>query len=137
MSTAATAAPELLGIHHFTIRCAPGQLASVRDFYRDVLGMTTGPRPSFPFPGHWMYVGDLAVVHLAAISSDESPSGTATAPGFDHVSLHARGLQATRERLASLSVSYEEVPVPGWPLRQIFVQDPVGSKIELTFEVPQ
>ena len=137
MSPAGSAAPELLGIHHFTIRCTQRQLASVCAFYRDVLGMRTGPRPSFPFPGHWMYVGDLAVVHLAAIASDEPAGPNALVAGFDHVSLHARGLQATRERLASLSVPYEELPVPGWPLQQIFVQDPVGSKIELTFEVPE
>jgi len=134
---AGSAAPELLGIHHFTIRCAPAQLEAVCAFYRDVLGMQTGPRPPFPFPGHWLYVGDLALVHLAAIASDDSARRSVAAAGFDHVSLRARGLQATRDRLGSLSVPYEELPVPGWPLHQIFLRDPVGSKIELTFEVPE
>ena len=137
MSMTAGAAPELLGIHHFTIRCTPEQLETVQAFYRDVLGMRTGPRPSFPFPGHWMYVGDLAVVHLAAVASGERAGGERALPGFDHVSLRARGLQATRERLSTLSIPYEELPVPGWPLQQIFVHDPAGSKIELTFEVPE
>ena len=137
MKPAGNAAPMLLGIHHFTIRCAPAQLEAVCAFYRDVLGMRTGPRPRFPFPGYWMYAGDLALVHLAAIVSDDSAPRNGPAAGFDHVSLRTRGLQATRDRLASLSVRYEELPVPGWPLHQIFVHDPVGSKIELTFEVPE
>jgi hypothetical protein len=34
----------------------------------------------------------------------------------------------------ALGLPFEELPVPGWPLRQIFLKDPVGSKIELTFD---
>jgi hypothetical protein len=33
-----------------------------------------------------------------------------------------------------LGIPHEELPVPGWPLRQIFLHDPVGSRIELTFD---
>ena len=137
MSQVLNAAPELLGIHHFTIRCMLTQLESVRAFYCDVLGMKTGPRPSFSFPGHWLYVGEVAIVHLAAIVPEETGRSSALVGGLDHVSLHSRGLQATRNRLTSLAVAYEELPVPGWPLQQIFLLDPVGSKIELTFEVPE
>ena len=130
-----TDAPRLIGIHHFTIRCTPAELDTVLAFYRDVLGMHTGPRPAFPFPGHWMYLGETAVVHLAAIASP-GEGGRSTGSGFDHVSLHAHGLAATRQRLQALGIAFEELPVPGWPLQQIFLHDPVGARIELTFEVP-
>ncbi|MBC5768223.1 VOC family protein [Ramlibacter albus] len=130
------AAPQVLGIHHFTIRCTPAQLEGLKAFYSDVLGMQPGPRPAFGFPGHWMYVGEQAVVHLAAILREDHPAEVASS-GFDHVSLHTRGLEATRQRLKSLGVAFDDVPVPGWPLQQIFLRDPVGSKIELTFEVPE
>lgn len=129
--------PQLLGIHHFTIRCAPTELAPVQAFYRDVLGMKSGPRPPFDFPGDWLYVGETAIVHLAAILPEGGGPSTPPGSGFDHASLHACGLEATRQRLQTLGIPYEELPVPGWPLQQIFVLDPVGSKIELTFEVPE
>lgn len=126
------------GIHHFTIRCSNTELERLRDFYCDVLGMKEGPRPNFGFPGHWLYVGDVALLHLAAILPDP-PSGTAETclSGFDHVSLAGTQLDAARKRLADRDIAFEELPVPGWPLWQIFLHDPVGSKIELTFDLGQ
>ncbi|VTU28386.1 Lactoylglutathione lyase [Variovorax sp. PBS-H4] len=125
----------VLGIHHFTIRCRPADLEGVRAFYCDVLGMRTGPRPGFEFPGYWLYVGDTAVVHLAAIVPDGDTATQAAGSGFDHVALHGTDIAATRQRVRALGLPLEELPVPGWPLRQIFLKDPVGSKIELTFDV--
>jgi catechol 2,3-dioxygenase-like lactoylglutathione lyase family enzyme len=130
-------APQIAGIHHFTIRCARAELDALLAFYRDVLGMRTGARPAFDFPGHWMYVGDVAIVHLAAIAPVAGTAPAVPGSGFDHVSLHSKGLRATRDRLEALGIPYEELPVPGWPLQQIFLRDPVGSKIELTFDVPE
>ena len=126
----------VLGIHHFTIRCSGSELESLRDFYCDVLGMREGPRPDFDFPGHWLYVGDVALLHLAAILPDQpSHSSERRMSGFDHVSLATAQLDATRKRLADRGITFEELPVPGWPLWQIFLRDPVGSKIELTFDL--
>lgn len=124
------------GIHHFTIRCSHIDLESVRRFYCDVLGLSEGPRPNFGFPGHWLYAGDTALLHLAAILP-ERPKCLADegAAGFDHVSLAGSRLDVTRQRLVELSVAFEELAVPGWPLWQIFLRDPVGSKIELTFDL--
>lgn len=136
MTPAEAHAPHIAGIHHFTIRCMPEQLEGLKTFYGNVLGMQPGPRPAFDFPGHWLYVGEQAVVHLAAIVRVDHPAHAASS-GFDHVSLHARGLDGTRQRLKDLGIAFEDVPVPGWPLQQIFLRDPVGSRIELTFEVPE
>lgn len=128
----------VLGIHHFTIRCSSTELESVRDFYCDVLGMREGPRPSFDFPGHWLYVGDVALLHLAAILPDQqSRIAERWISGFDHVSLACAQLDAARKLLADRGIPFEELPVPGWPLWQIFLRDPVGSKIELTFDLGQ
>lgn len=124
------------GIHHFTIRCSRTQLEGLRSFYCDVLGMSVGPRPDFGFSGHWLYVGNAALLHLAAILPDPPDHrGADGASGFDHVSLAGSRLDATRKHLAALGIAFEELPVPGWPLWQIFLRDPVGSKIELTFEL--
>lgn len=123
------------GLHHFTIRCSNRQLESLREFYCDAFGMREGPRPNFDFPGHWLYVGDAALVHLAAILPDANSHGASRKSGFDHVSLAGAQLDATRKHLAERGIPFEELPVPGWPLWQIFVSDPVGSKIELTFDL--
>ena len=126
----------VLGLHHFTIRCSGSELERLRDFYCDVLDMREGPRPDFGFPGHWLYVGDAALLHLAAILPDQPARlDDGSMSGFDHVSLAGAQLDAARQRLARLGIDFEELPVPGWPLWQIFLRDPVGSKIELTFDL--
>lgn len=131
------AVPLVAGIHHFTVRCTPGQLEAVRHFYRDVLGMREGARPGFDFPGAWMHVGEVAIVHIAAIVQDGPEAGASQGPGFDHVALHGNDFAGVRRRLDALGTAYEVMPVPGWPLRQIFLQDPTGARIELTFDLPQ
>ncbi len=134
------AAPRLASIDHFTVRCRPDELAALESFYREVLGLSSGRRPLFPFAGHWMYGGDKALVHLAAnLTAEKIASARASDcvgdSGFDHVSFRAHDLEETRRRLTRLDIAFDEVPVPGWPLHQIFLHDPSGTKVELTFEV--
>jgi catechol 2,3-dioxygenase-like lactoylglutathione lyase family enzyme len=122
-------------IDHLTIRTHPEQLEEVREFYEKTLHLKPGARPDFTFPGYWLYWGDHAMVHLAGNARPGlkfSESGATL--GFDHVSLRTTGLKAMRERLRKLNVKFEEVPVPGFPLHQIFFRDPVGMKVELTFD---
>ena len=46
----------LTQLDHCSIRTA--LLEETRKFYVDVLGLTVGPRPDFPFPGVWLYRGE-------------------------------------------------------------------------------
>jgi len=55
----------------------------------------------------------------------------------DHISFRSRGLVEMREHLAAQGVTFAEAPVPGWPLHQVFVHDPRGLKIEMTFFMDQ
>lgn len=127
---------EILGIDHFTLRVAPDQLASLRAFYVDVLGLREGMRADFDFPGHWLYAGTQAAVHLAG----NQPSGEAAIDcdlptgRFNHVALRVRGLAAMRARLQALGIDWLEAPVPGLPVHQLFLRDPVGLQIELSFD---
>lgn len=127
----------LTGMNHMTINCALGDLVPLRDFYVAALGLTEGRRPDFPFPGHWLYLNGNPVVHLAGRTA--LPEGARPAarggPGFDHVAFTATGLDAARERLAAAGIAFEEAPVPGFPLHQIFLTDPLGQRIELTFSL--
>ena len=38
---------------------------ATRDFYVEALGMQVGFRPPLGFPGHWVYIGDTPVIHIA------------------------------------------------------------------------
>jgi 3-oxoadipate enol-lactonase len=117
-------------LDHFTIRCDPGQLHDLRQFYVEVLGLAEGARPGFDFPGHWLYAGDRPIVHLAGIGSAKDGAHTAQ---FDHVAFSAEGLEAARATLVDSGVPFYELPVPGYPLQQIFLRDPAGIKLELAF----
>ncbi|MFT3799735.1 MAG: extradiol dioxygenase [Burkholderiaceae bacterium] len=136
------------GVDHVTLRCAPAQLPSVQAFYERVIGLRAGPRPPFDFPGAWLYAGDVALVHLAAvldapirtasaIASSRPAAGEAT--GYiDHFALRIdAAVPDFRARLRDSGVPYAEAPVPGLPLHQIFVVDPLGVKVELNFVVEQ
>lgn len=135
------------GLNHVTLCCSPGQLATVQDFYEAVLGLKTGPRPSFDFPGAWLYAGQQPIVHLAAVlpepfaGTDSTSGAPAVLPGavpstgaIDHIALRAIAtVDEVRTLLRAHDVSFTEAPVPGFPLYQVFCHDPLGVKIELNF----
>lgn len=129
MSIAGTA-----GLNHVTLKCTPAALGSLRDFYVANLGLVEGARPDFSFPGHWLYGNGRPIVHLAGLLDD--PAAPSTGP-LDHISFTGLDLEGTRRRLQAQAVPFDEAPVPGWPLHQIFFTDPGGLKIELTFDVPE
>ena len=135
-----------LTINHFSIRTA--DLDASRHFYADVLWLTVGPRPAFPFPGLWMYRGDHAdvanaVVHIIGTDRaeqqgldgylgerDEGERGTGS---IDHVAFFADGLAAMLAHLKSKGVPYRQRTVPNIGLHQVFLDDPNGCVIELNY----
>lgn len=120
-------------LHHYTIRCTPDELPPLVDFYTQVLRLEVGARPEVPAPGAWLYAGGQPIVHLYAhLARAATMHEPATGP-LDHVSFRARGLNEMRAHLVSLGVTFTEAPVPGWDIHQLFIQDPHGLKIEMTF----
>lgn len=127
----------LAGLHHFTIRCTPDELPPLVDFYTRVLRLEIGPRPAIPAPGAWLYAEGQPIVHLYAhLSTPDPVADPATGP-LDHISFRSHGLREMRDHLGRLGVPFTEAPVPGWDLHQLFVHDPRGLKIELTFWMQQ
>jgi len=125
-------------IDHYNIRLRPSDLETVRDFYVDAIGLTEGPRPNFGFPGYWLYGGaEAAILHLAATLPESAPPLSQTKPTgqFDHISLKATGLESAKKRLQKMAIPFDARPVVGWRLMQIFLTDPAGLKIELTFDL--
>ncbi len=115
-------------------------LEATRDFYVDVLGLEDGYRPPFPFSGHWIYLGDRAVVHVAENrgyldARDQVRDGSAdSATGsIDHIAFEASGLRAMIARLEENDIAAHHRKVPDLDLHQVFVHDPNGVRIELNF----
>jgi catechol 2,3-dioxygenase-like lactoylglutathione lyase family enzyme len=109
-----------------------------RRFYVDVLGMTLDARPDIGFPGIWLrspMPAGTAIFHLyAGDAAREADGSYASGTGvIDHVSITATGFQAHRERLDAHNLRWRANSVRGIGLWQLFVYDPSGVMLELTF----
>ncbi len=136
-----------LTLNHFSIRTT--DLEASRRFYADVLGLSVGPRPDFPFPGLWMYRGDHrdvanAVVHIIGIDRNDpkgltqylggrEESALAGSGAVDHIAFFAEGLATMLAHLDKQGVAYRERTVPSIGLHQLFVEDPCSIVIELNY----
>jgi catechol 2,3-dioxygenase-like lactoylglutathione lyase family enzyme len=120
-------------LHHYTIRCTPDELPPLVDFYTRVLRLQVGARPDIPAPGAWLYAEGQPIVHLYAhLSTPDAPVQPVTGH-LDHISFRSHGLEEMRQHLAAAGVPYAEAPIPGWNIQQLFLHDPRGMKIEMTF----
>ena len=70
---------------------------------------------------------------LTATRDDASALDAPAQTGFDHLSLTAVGLADAKTRLQAHGVPFDQVPVPGADIMQLFLRDPLGVRIELTF----
>lgn len=131
---------------HYSIRTA--DLESSRRFYTDVLGLTEGFRPPFPFPGIWLYLpgdqSDYGVVHIIGIDphdqqglvdylGDRDPASLTGTGTLDHVAFLATGLRGMHKKLAELKLPFTERTVPSLGLHQVFLTDPSGVTVELNY----
>ena len=125
-------------LEHFLV--LTDDIEATRDFYRDALGLTVGPRPPLPFAGYWLYAGGAPCVHIAeraSYTASSAPAGipvsapTAGTGPFDHAAFIARDFDEISGRLARHGVKAHLNVVPGNGLRQLFVLDPNGLKVEI------
>ena len=123
------------GLDHANLRMRPQDLPIALGFYRDLLGLEEGPRPSFDFPGAWLYAGGRPILHLACRDTVQAATGPSPSVSFEHIAFRVRGLPEVRARLAEKKVPYAEAPLPGFPLHQLFLTDPFGLRVELTFDM--
>ena len=101
-------------------------------WYASALGMATGPRPDFPFPGAWLYAGGQPVVHL--VSSDTPDLvGSDASLKLEHFAFSATDRVAFEANLNQLGISYSTVDVPGTNLVQLHTADPDGNHIHIDF----
>src|SRR2546426_2139011 len=129
-------------IEHILV--AADDIDATRDWYDRVLGMRSGQLPDFGFPVHWMYIGEVDVVHIGPSAkaagarqkeylgrtSQDAGSGTGA---LDHIAFRATGLQEMMDHLKKEKIPFNQRRANGQALIQLFFYDPNGIKIELNF----
>jgi len=129
-------------IEHFLV--ASDDIDATRDWYARVLGMKSGPHPDFGFPVHWMYLGDVDIVHIgpSAKNANEiqkkyigrtSQDAGAGTGALDHIAFRATGLRQMLQHLRAENVQSSQRRANGQALFQLFLYDPNGVKIELNY----
>jgi catechol 2,3-dioxygenase-like lactoylglutathione lyase family enzyme len=110
-------------------------IEATRAFYCDVLGLETGERPDPPFPGYWLYLEGVPCLHIAERTAYEAqlarvglrrPDGP-----VDHLAFAAADHDALAARLEAAGVPAVSNDVPASGIRQLFLEDPNGVRIEL------
>ena len=106
-----------------------------RDFYCRALGLEQGERPPLAFPGYWLYVDDVPCIHVAdraAYTAHSEELGIPAAQGaVDHVAFSGNDYEEALARLEREGVEAATNTVPSVGLRQLFLDDPNGLKIEI------
>jgi catechol 2,3-dioxygenase-like lactoylglutathione lyase family enzyme len=110
-------------------------LEATRAFYCDVLGFTAGERPPLPFPGYWLYLDGVACLHVAERAAYDAEVDRMALPRaigpLDHLAFDAGGHEEIVARLDAAGVDAVSNEVPAAGLRQLFLADPNGVRIEL------
>lgn len=122
----------------FHIALKTGDLDATVRFYTEVLGLIVAERPPIGFPGAWLkpaQPGADAMIHLYAGDAALEPDGSLQTGthAIDHVSVVCQGYSEFRERFRKFGLEWRENLVPATPLWQLFIYDPNGVQLELTF----
>jgi catechol 2,3-dioxygenase-like lactoylglutathione lyase family enzyme len=122
----------ILSINHIQLVAEKDLVIQLRDFYCDVVGLTEGFRPAFERMGFWLYIGDKDVLHL--ITPKEGDGRSLQKSSFDHIAFKTTNYQGVLQKLKTLNIPFEEKPIPGMTVHQIFLRDPAGNRVELNFD---
>jgi catechol 2,3-dioxygenase-like lactoylglutathione lyase family enzyme len=132
----------LTGLEHLLVLCA--DIEATRDFYTEALGLRVGERPPLEFPGYWLYADGVACVHLAERDAYlaharslglEATAGATGGGAVDHVAFTADDYEEVASRLRAAGVDAVENEIPAAGLRQLFVDDPNGVRVEINVSV--
>ncbi len=124
----------ILDLFHVAIKT--NDLEATVRFYTEVLGLRPVSRPDFGYPGAWLATpAGAAIIHIyaggAALGAEgKAPYGTAA---IDHVSITASGFHDFIETFKRHGLDWREFNVRGAGLWQLFVYDPSGVQLEITF----
>jgi catechol 2,3-dioxygenase-like lactoylglutathione lyase family enzyme len=123
----------LTGMEHLLV--LTDDIDETKDFYCRALGLEEGERPPLAFPGYWLYAGGVPCVHVAdrqAYTAHSEEVGIPASPQVvDHIAFSGNDYEEAVTRLQREGVEAATNTVPGVGLRQLFLEDPNGLKIEI------
>ncbi len=119
----------ILELNHVNIETADVNRSA--NFYAEILGLESRERPEFDRPGHWMYLGDMPIVHIIEPLPDNKLLTGSKDAAISHFALRIDDYEAMRDHLEEKEVPYFEVNIPGSNRRQLFIDDPDGVLVEL------
>lgn len=127
-------------LNHYTIKAR--DLERTKDFYQEVVGLKVGDRPPLPFPGYWLYCGDIPTVHLIGHRAEDpvipdGPSDPASTGRLDHIAFACDGLKEMRANLQARDIKFDERVLPRLNMTQLFYLDPDGISVECNFEAAE
>ena len=121
-------------LNHVNIRTT--QLDVMVDWYTNFLGLSSGARPNFPFPGAWMYAGDTAIVHLVGIEGTPAV-GAEVKLKLEHFSLTGTGGAEFEAKLRTEDIKYRRADIPEFNIYLINIWDPDGNHIHVDFHLDE
>ena len=121
-------------LDHVNIRTR--QLDVLISWYTDVLGMRSGDRPDFKFPGAWMYLGDHAPVHLVGVEGDPGVGSESTLK-LEHFAFSGSGRQDFEDRLNTRDIAFKRIEIPSFGVVQVNLWDPDGNHIHVDFPLDE
>lgn len=116
-------------LDHVNIRT--NDLAATKALFVDVLGLSEGWRPPFPFPGAWLYAGGKDVVHLVGV---ETAATSSDGSALDHFAFDIGDFDEALRRIEATGLTFRATATPGTSVKQIFVRDNNGVTIELNWK---
>ena len=122
----------ILSINHIQLVAEKDLVLKLKNFYCDVVGLTEGFRPAFERFGFWLYIGDKDVLHL--ITPKEGDARSLQKSSFDHIAFRSVDYLGVLKKLKKLNVPFDEKLIPGMTAYQIFLRDPAGNRVELSFD---
>lgn len=121
---------EIVRLDHVNLRTA--QLETMINWYTEVFDLKLGPRPNFPFGGAWLYVGDIAIVHIIEID-DTQAVGSEASLKLKHFAMRATGLETFEAKLKARDEHYKRNDISDFGIAQFNIWDPDGNHIHLDF----
>ncbi|MEA2420855.1 MAG: hypothetical protein QOE60_3061 [Thermoleophilaceae bacterium] len=123
-------------LNHFLV--LTDDIEATRDFWCGALELEVGDRPPLEFPGYWLYAEAVPCVHVADRAAFDAHSERIGIPAkrgpVEHVAFSAIDYDGIVGRLAGEGIDAAPNVVPG--MRQLFLEDPNGVKIEINVKEP-
>jgi catechol-2,3-dioxygenase len=122
-----------IGFNHCNLRAPRELMDELKVFYCNIIGLEQGWRPDSGSFGYWLYAGSHCVLHLSQTRANEVRL-THVATTFDHMAFTCTDRLEMEARLRRHNIAFTAGRIPSMGIAQLFIKDPAGNGIELSFD---